>query len=134
MGLRAHSPAGLRRRGVVAPPSTFCPFTSGANEVNAVGQPINPHGDADRGSIRLRLNPGQEEVCWSLGDITLTSGDALPHVAHIHEAPAGISGPVVVNLFGGAAPAPAPTAYPTDTTCVPADRADILEIIRNPSA
>ena len=107
---------------------------SGANEFNAAGQPINPHGDADRGSIRLRLNPGQEEVCWSLGDITLTSGDALPHVAHIHEAPAGVAGPVVVNLFGGAAPAPAPTAYPTDTTCVPADRADILEIIRDPSS
>ena len=107
---------------------------SGANEFNAAGVPINPHGDADRGAITLRLNPGQQEVCWSVDELTLTAGDALPHVAHIHLAPGGVAGPVVIDLFGGNAPVPAPTSYPTDTTCVPASRDAILAIIHDPSA
>ncbi len=107
---------------------------SGANEVNAQGLPINPHGDADRGSISLRLNPGQERVCWSAGALTLTQGEALPRVAHIHEAPAGSAGPVVVDLFGTASTVPAPTSYPTGTTCVHADRSLIVDILQDPSA
>jgi hypothetical protein len=106
---------------------------SGANEFNAAGAPINIHGDADRGTIKLTMNPGREEVCWSVGSITLTAGDALPHVAHIHQAGAGVAGPVVIDLFGGSAPVPAPTSYPTGTTCVPADRAEILDIFHNAS-
>jgi hypothetical protein len=109
---------------------TFRLTLSGANEFNAAGAPINPHGDADRGSITLRLNPGQEEVCWSVDELTLTSGEALPHAAHIHLAPAGVAGPVVVDLFAGSAPA----SYPTATTCVAAPRAGILAIIRDPDA
>ena len=107
---------------------------SGANEFNAAGAPINPHGDADRGAITLRLNPGQREVCWSVDELTLTAGDALPHVAHIHLAPGGVAGPVVIDLFGGNAPVAAPTSYPTATTCVPASRDAILAIIHDPSA
>lgn len=107
---------------------------SGANEFNAAGAPSNPHGDADRGPITLTLNPGQEEVCWSVGAITLTAGDALPFVAHIHRAAADVAGPVVVDLFGGAAPVPAPTSYPTGTTCVPAARDLIRAILLDPSA
>ena len=103
---------------------------SGANEFNAAGVPINPHGDADHGSITLRLNPGQEEVCWSVDELTLTAGEALPHIAHIHLAPAGVAGPVVVDLFGGSAP----TSYPTGTSCVPAPREGILAIIHDPAA
>lgn len=107
---------------------------SGAEEFDTAGAPINPHGDDDRGSIVLRLNPGQEEVCWTVGAITLTAGDALPRVAHIHRAPAGVAGPVVIDLFGGTAPVPAPTSYPTDTTCVPAARDRILAVLHDPSA
>ena len=109
---------------------TFRLAMSGANEFNAAGAPINPHGDADRGSITLRLNPGQEEVCWSVDELTLTSGEALPHIAHIHLAPAGVAGPVVVDLFGTNPPA----SYPTATTCVAAPREGILAIIRDPAA
>ena len=82
----------------------------------------------------MRLNPGREEVCWTVGAITLTSGEALPHVAHIHLAPAGVAGPVVVDLFGGSAPVAAPTSYPTGTTCVPAPREQIRAIILDPAA
>jgi hypothetical protein len=107
---------------------------SGANEFNASGAPINPHGDDDRGSVVLTINPGQEEVCWSFGPITLTAGDALPFVAHIHVAPAGIAGPVVVDIFGGSGAVPAPTSYPTGTTCVHGDRDVLTEILRDPGA
>lgn len=107
---------------------------SGANEFSPAGAPINPHGDADRGSAVLRINPGQEEVCWSFGAITLTAGEALPHVAHIHLAPEGVAGDVVVDIFGGAAAAPAPTSYPTGTTCVHGDRDVLVAILRNPGA
>ncbi len=105
---------------------------SGANEFNAAGAPSNAHGDADRGTMKLTLNPGQEEVCWSVGELTLTAGEARPSAGHIHEAPAGVAGPIVVQLFGGAMPAP--TSYPTGTTCVQASRAQILEILLDPSA
>ena len=103
---------------------------SGAQEFNNAGLPSNPHGDADRGTIKLTLNPGQEEVCWSVSELTLTPGEALPSAGHIHEAPAGIAGPIVVHLFGGAVPAP--TSYPTGTSCVTASRDLIREIMRNP--
>jgi len=111
----------------------FSLVLSGANEFNAAGVPINSHGDADRGSIELTLNPGQEEVCWSVGSLTLTAGEALPQVAHIHAAPAGVAGPVVIDLFGGAAAVPAPTSYPTDTICVHGARAGIIAILQHPS-
>jgi hypothetical protein len=107
---------------------------SGANEFNDAGQPINPHGNADRGSARLTINPGQEEVCWTFGAITLTAGEALPHVAHIHRAPPGVAGPVVVDIFGTATSAPAPTSYPTGTTCVHGDRDVLTAILRDPGA
>ena len=70
-------------------------------------------------------------VCW---DAALTAGEALPHVAHIHAAAAGVAGRVVIDLFGGAAAVPAPTSYPADTICVRADRAGIIEILQHPSA
>jgi CHRD domain-containing protein len=105
---------------------------SGAKEFNAAGVPINPHGDADRGSVVLTLNQGQEQVCWQFGPITMTAGEALPHVAHIHEAPEGFGGPVVVDLFGTAITPPAPTAYPTGTTCVHADADLIKDMRQNP--
>ena len=102
---------------------------SGAEEFNRQGVASNPHGDADNGTVVLTLNQGQEEICWQFGELTLTEGESLPFAAHIHEAPAGIAGDIVVDLFG---PSTAPTAYPTETTCVHADADEIKEIRQNP--
>lgn len=107
----------------------FSGTLSGAEEV-----PTNPHGAADNGSFTLTLNQGQGEVCWSFGALTLTAGELLPFAAHIHEAPAGVAGGIVVDLFGTATTPAAPTAYPTGTTCVAADPAQIKDIRQNPSA
>ena len=103
---------------------TFNVVMSGANE-----RPVNPHGNADRGTATLRLNPVQEEVCFSFGALTLTPGEPLPFASHIHVAPVGEPGPIVIGLFG---PTNAPRSYPTEERCVSADRELILEIIRNP--
>ena len=104
---------------------------SGAQEFNAAGVPINAHSDGDRGSMRLRLNHGQGEVCWSVGELTLTAGDALPSAGHIHEAPPGRAGPIVVPRFGGTIPAP--TSYPTGTSCVSVERTLLKAIMHDPA-
>lgn len=107
---------------------------SGANEFNMAGLPSNVHGDADRGTMELRLNPGQEEACWTVTSLTLTAGENLPTAAHIHRGPATGAGGIVVHLFGSGGTGPAPTSYPTGTTCVPAPRALLLEILQEPEA
>lgn len=120
---------------------TFEIALSGANEFDGNGDPSNPHGDADRGSVRLTINVGQRTVCWTFGALTLTAGEALPHMGHIHEAPAGVAGPVVLTLFGvppntNADNTPAaPTGYPTDTVCVTGvDRDLLVGIFQSPES
>jgi CHRD domain-containing protein len=114
---------------------TFRIALSGANEVS----PPNPHGNDDRGSVVLTINPGERTVCWRFGALTLTAGEALPHMGHIHRGPAGVAGPVVLTLFGMPPNAPptttptAPTSYPTGTVCVEkAPRSLLVEIFQNP--
>jgi CHRD domain len=53
-------------------------------------------GDPDGvGTVRLTLNAGQQFVCWS----TEATNIALPATAsHIHKAPFGVSGPIVLPL------------------------------------
>src|SRR5215211_7585771 len=81
-------------------------------------------GDPDgSGTASLRLNPGQGEVCFEIS----VSGIALPATAaHIHEAPAGVAGPVVVPLFT------TPDADGFVSGCVSADPEEIKEIIQHP--
>ena len=99
--------------------------------------PENAHGDADHGSVVLTINAGQQTVCWQFGDLTLTEGEALPFAAHIHEAPAGAAGPVVVPLFLPPPSAPGvptpPTSYPTEEQCVTdVERSLLVDILRSP--
>ena len=79
-------------------------------------------GDPDgSGTAFLTFNPGQEQVCFEL----TVSGIAPANAAHIHEAPVGVPGPVVVGLQ-------APTSG-SSTGCVQADRELILDILQNPA-
>jgi hypothetical protein len=60
---------------------------SGANEV----PPADPDGS---GTARVWVNPGLDEVCYELEVADIAPATA----AHIHVAPAGVNGPVVVPL------------------------------------
>src|SRR5215472_16922340 len=59
------------------------------------GNEVPGPGEAgDSGTARITLNHGQSEVCWELNVVTATK----PVAAHIHVAPAGVPGPIVVPL------------------------------------
>jgi hypothetical protein len=80
-------------------------------------------GDPDgTGTVTLSFNRGQGEVCY---DYTV-SGVAPLTAAHIHVAPAGSPGPVVIPL--------PPTAGDSGSGCVAADRELIKAITKDPSA
>jgi hypothetical protein len=72
----------------------FSTTLTGAQEAPGPGDP-DATGQAD-----LRLNQGQNEVCF---DISWANVDGVVSAAHIHVAPAGSPGPVVVPLFIGQA-------------------------------
>jgi hypothetical protein len=63
---------------------------TGAAEVPGPGDPDG------RGTARLTLNQGQEEICY---DLTV-SGIAPATAAHIHVGTADVAGPVVVRPAG----------------------------------
>ena len=94
------------------------PFTtqlSGAAEVPIGGDPDGS------GTASITLNPGTGQVCY---DYTVSNVGPLL-AGHIHEAPAGTAGGVVIAL--------PPTSASGGSGCVSADREVILEIIRNPT-
>jgi CHRD domain-containing protein len=94
----------------------FTVFLTGAEEAPGPGDPDGI------GLAVLRLNPGTEQVCF---DITVENITLPATGAHIHEAPAGSPGPIVVPLT-----APDETGH--SSGCVQVDREEILEIIRDP--
>ena len=65
---------------------------TGAEEAPGPGD-ANASGQAD-----LTLNQGQNEVCFS---ISWADIDGTVFAGHIHVAPAGAPGPIVVTLFTG---------------------------------
>lgn len=78
-------------------------------------------GDPDgTGTATFRINPGQGQLCYSLRVRDIRPATA----AHIHEAPAGQAGPVIVGLQ-------APTSG-MSSGCVTVSREQALEIIREP--
>jgi hypothetical protein len=94
------------------------PFTTsleGANETPVLGDPDGV------GSATIRVNPGQGQFCYDLS----VSGIAPATAAHLHEAPAGSAGPVIINLQ-------APTGG-SSNGCVAISRQLALEIIRAPA-
>ena len=75
---------------------------------------VNPGGS---GFASLTLNVGQQRVCWSISYESLSS---TATASHIHRAPPGSNGPVVVPL------------NPNEDGCRSADPALIQEIIDYP--
>jgi hypothetical protein len=95
------------------------PFTISLSGANEAPGPGDPDGS---GMAHLWLNPGLGQVCFELS----VSNIALPATgAHIHLAPAGEPGPVVVPLT-------APDESGTSSGCVSADRDLILDILLHP--
>ena len=85
----------LAMAGVAAAADGGRPFSTpltGAEEAPDPGDP-DATGQAD-----LRLNQGQERVCF---DISWADVDGEVFAGHIHEAPAGVAGDIVVTLFEG---------------------------------
>ena len=94
------------------------PFDTALTGAAEVPGPGDPDGS---GEVVLTLNPGLGQVCFQL-----TVSDIAPATAaHIHEAPVGVAGPVVVGLT------PPPTGG-SSSGCVSADREEIKEIIQHP--
>lgn len=92
----------------------FATTLTGAAEVPGPGDPDGS------GTAVLRLNPGQEEICYEL---TVT-GIAPARAAHIHVGTADVAGPVVVGLQ--------PPTNGSSSACASASRELILAIIQNP--
>ena len=92
---------------------------TGAEEVDAQGNPNQ--GDLDgSGFATMTVNPGQHTVCYELS----VSGIAPASDAHIHRAPAGENGPIVVPLE--------PPTDGSSSDCVSVERALAKEILKNP--
>ena len=99
------------------------PFTTALTGAEEAPGPGDPNAS---GTASLTLNPGVDEVCF---DISWADVDGEVFAAHIHVAPAGSPGPIVVPLFSGSFGG---TGSLSD--CVNADRDLIRAIIQNPEA
>jgi hypothetical protein len=87
----------------------------------------NPGDPTASGQADLRLNQGQNEVCFS---INWADVDGEVFAGHIHVGPAGSAGPIVVTLFTGSF---AGTDSVTD--CAENVDAELIKAIRqDPSA
>lgn len=93
------------------------PLATNLSAGEEVGQPGDPGAT---GVASLELNQGQGEICFEID----VEGVSAPIVAgHIHDAPAGENGPVVVDFAWST----------TDGVgCVDVDRALVKDIRQNP--
>ena len=120
----------MRRSGVLATAVALAILALAVPSAGAVGgRPFTTHlagaaevpvsGDPDAsGTARLWINPGRGSVCWSIS----VSGVDPILAAHIHLAPVGSPGPVVVPL------------NPYTGGCTTVDPALAKAIIEHPSA
>jgi hypothetical protein len=84
----------------------------GGHPLDAVLLPGNetpPHATAATGFAHITVNPGHSEVCW---EITFSNLSAAASAAHVHIAPPGVAGPIVI-------PTPVPQVVSgTGTGCI----------------
>jgi len=101
------------RPGAVEIGATRATSLAGSEEV----PPADPDGS---GFVTLRLNQGQRTVSWELTVENIEPATA----AHVHHAPSGMNGPVVVTLSP-------PTDGRSSGTADNVDRALIKDIIQH---
>ena len=95
----------------------FTTTMTGAAEIPGPGDPDGS------GTAMLELNPGTGQVCFELA----VTGIAPATAAHIHVAPVGVAGPVVVPL--------APPTSGSSSGCVSGVNRELIKaIIQNPEA
>ena len=122
----------IQRTWITMPAAVLAALALSAGVALAGGRPISTDlsgaaeapgpGDPDgSGTVTLTFNAGQGEVCY---DYSVTGVEPLT-AAHIHVAPAGSPGPVVIGT--------PPTSATGGTGCVSADRDLIVAILTNPS-
>jgi len=90
---------------------------SGGSEVPGPGDPDGS------GRAVIKVSVAQSTLCYSL----TYSGIGEPNGAHIHKAPKGEAGDVVIALFGTSTPSPA-------KGCVDAEKSVLRSIKRKPRA
>lgn len=95
-------------------PFTVAPLRGSAEAPN----PGDPDGT---GTANFWLNAGTGSVCWSYS----VSGVEQLVAAHIHHAPVGVAGPVVIPML--------PTTSSSGAGCATVDRSLVLDIIRHPA-
>ncbi|MDQ4148382.1 MAG: CHRD domain-containing protein [Actinomycetota bacterium] len=84
--------------GLAASPAALAGPAVSKTTLTGAEEAPNP-GDPDAtGVASLKLNQGQGTVCFK---ISFSDIDGTVTAAHIHEAPPGEAGPVVVELFSG---------------------------------
>jgi hypothetical protein len=91
------------------------PFETAMSGAAEAPGPGDPDGS---GTAEIRLNQGQGQVCFSLE----VSGIAPATAAHIHFAPVGVPGGVVVGLV--------PPTSGTSSGCVSGVDEDLIKAIR----
>lgn len=103
---------------------------SGAEECTSAGLCGPPNaGDPDGSATgSITVNVGQDRVCW---EFTSLANLAPVNRAHIHKAPAGSNGGIVVDFFNVAAGTQGPL---TGCTTTPLGKELLQDIIQNPSA
>jgi hypothetical protein len=85
-------------------------------------QEVPEQGDLDGiGFATVTVNPGQGVLCYELS----VSGIAPATAAHIHEAPVGVAGPVVLDLL--------PPTNGSSSDCIDVDRTLAKDILKNPA-
>ena len=95
------------------------PFSTELTGVAEVPGPGDPDGS---GTATITVNPGQEEVCWTIE----AEGIQLPATgAHIHEGAVGEAGDVVVPLTP-------PDERGFSSGCAEVSREVALDILKNP--